>query len=175
MKFAAVATSSSFRVVVSGPAGDNYNNVFSPFGSGMYLTLSHLSVLDAGTYKVKVSPASGSSVFGYKFSFANENFSVTQAVLSGNTLNASLSGASGVGIPYRKFKCSAVAGKTISLPVDADTEIILINSKGAVLAGPTNAGINYKATETGDCYIVIQPRDSNSDSVEYYSGVLSIQ
>lgn len=175
MKFSQINPNQAVKIIFSSPNGKVSSESTAPaMGFGGYFAFDRISILDSGTYKIKLLPASGNSTFTYQVSFSNENFTSTLSVTSGAQLIATFSGAAGVGLPYRKFKLVAVKGKTINLPFDQDTEIMLINSKGAILAGPTNSGINHKFSVDGDCYIIIQPYDGLNQSTEYYSGKLSI-
>ncbi len=132
---------------------------------------THVPVFLDGPYRFRMETVSPTTAFTYSCIFFNSNGTNVTTAINGTTLSASLPG---YGLRYKKYKVRLASGQSMTAPLDSDTELTVINSKGVIVAGPTNAGINVTVTETDDYYIVIQPGDSVSSSTENYSGRLTI-
>ncbi len=168
-----VVSGRTYRIVISLEDGTVVGDQLGQGGG--YAFYYEISALVAGSYKFRIEPVSPATSFSYTFRFANENAFTTSNVVSGNTISASLGGGIfGFGRPYRKFRVALLAGQTISYPGDSDVTLILVNSRGSIVAKSQGLPTEKTVTESGDYYIVMFPEAANSPSTESYSGTVTI-
>jgi hypothetical protein len=164
------------RVILSLQDGTIYadDQITSP-GTSVVGTFSKLPILVSGTYRLRIESVSPTAAFSYRARFFNENGAATTNVVNGSNLGVSLAGAAGgFGLLYQKYRVSLNNGQTVSVPADADTASYLINSRGKLLDGGTNSGIQKTVTETGTYYIIVAPLSENTLTNESYTGTLTI-
>ena len=175
MTFGSFGSNRLIRLVMLMEGGSVFFDQRYSIAASNVLIISPVPVLVSGKYRFRLEAVSPAATFGFQSRFFNENGAAISHVSPGNSISVSLPGAvGGYGLPYRKFSIDLIEGQTLNLPSDLDTRSFLIDGRGRIVGGASNAGINVAVTETGKYYIVIQPFDILNTATENYSGSVTV-
>jgi len=160
-------SSDDYTLTIKAPTGDIVSEALYQRNSRWVIIGT--SILKSGDHIVQFTPVNSNSM-SIDFSFTNNNRSPVRTLVSGSSVNSSLSAK---GREYDKYKITLNTGDLLEVtdPVDDDVWLNLVN-ENSVRVENKSGKIFYQAIDSGDYYLFIINKDHNNGAS--YSGSVNI-
>lgn len=158
----------NYYIVIEGPEGNIVKK--SLYKKDSKWVTWGTTILESGDHIIRFEPQNDSNMT-LDFSFTNNNRSLLKTLVSGNAIQASLTGK---GKEYDKYLITLAAGDLLEITAPSDKDILfqLVNENNVRVQNITSANMFYQARTAGDYYLFIINNDHNNGS--NYSGTITI-